>query len=241
LFSFLIDRCDIRAGLVFLALCFCSAQVDAQVMFRELRFWDTQLLPQVSLTRSSKHVSLIEDEQGGCALCRGLFGVGLGFGLHEGGHLLTDAFFQSDPYLKPVKGARIPFFAISHRKVLPSWQEAVVSSSGLWTQFVLAETILTRTPDLRRQRAPIQKGVLAFHVGLSVLYGIAGLGQWGPPERDTRGIAVGLGMNERWVGLTVLAPGVLDAYRYYRSTLSWAGWLSRVAKVAFVVPLMVNR
>ena len=63
----------------------------------------------------------------------------------------------------------------------------------------------------------------------------------GPPERDTRGIAVGLGMNERWVGLTVLAPGVLDAYRYYRSTSPWARWLSRVAKEAFVVPLMVNR
>ena len=210
-------------------------------MFREVRFWDTHLLPQVSFTPGSKHVFLTEDEHGGCALCRGLSGVGLGFGLHEGGHLLANAFFQSGPYLKPVKGAGIPFFAISHRKVLPSWQEAVVASSGLWTQFALAETILTRTADLRRQRAPVQKGILAFHISLSVLYGIAGLGQWGPPERDTRGIAVGLGMNERWVGLTVLAPGVLDAYRYYRSTSSWAGWLSRVAKVAFVVPLMVNR
>lgn len=207
-------------------------------MFREVRFWDTQLLPQVSLTRSSKHVSLIEDEQGGCALCRGLFGVGLGFGLHEGGHLLTNAFFQSDPYLKPVKGGGIPFFAISHRKVLPSWQEAVVASSGLWTQFVLAEIILTRTPDLRRQRAPIQKGVLAFHVGLSLLYGAAGLGQWGPPERDTRGIAKNLGVNEKWIGTVVLAPGLLDTYRYYRGAPRWVRWGSRVAKLVLAVPFL---
>ena len=207
-------------------------------MFRELRFWDTQLLPQVSLTRSSKHVSLIEDEQGGCALCRGLFGVGLGFGLHEGGHLLTNAFFQSDPYLKSVKGGGLPFFAISHRKVLPSWQEAVVASSGLWTQFVLAETILTRTPDLRRQRAPIQKGVLAFHVGLSLLYGVAGLGQWGPPERDTRGIAKNLGVNEKWIGAVVLAPGLLDTYRYYRGAPRWVPWGSRVAKLVLAVPFL---
>ena len=82
-------------------------------MFREVRFWDTRVLPQVSLTRSSEHVSLIENEQEECVLCRGLVGAGLGFGLHEGGHLLTNAFFQSDPYLKPVKGGGIPFFSIS--------------------------------------------------------------------------------------------------------------------------------
>ncbi len=53
-------------------------------MFREVRFWDTPVLPQVSFTPGSKHVFLTEDEHGGCALCRGLSGVGLGFGLHEG-------------------------------------------------------------------------------------------------------------------------------------------------------------
>ncbi len=209
-------------------------------MFREVRFWDTQLLPQVSLKRSSEHVSLIENEQGKCVLYRGLFGVGLGFGLHEGGHLLTNGFFQSDPYLKPVKGGGIPFFSISHRKVLPSWQEAVVASSGLWTQFALAETILTRSPDLRRQRAPIQKGVLAFHVGLSLLYGVAGLGQWGPPERDTRGIAQSFGVNEKWIGAVVLAPGFLDAYRYYRGAPRWVLWGSRVAKLLLAVPILLK-
>ncbi|RZP29368.1 hypothetical protein EVA25_01675 [bacterium] len=238
MFAFLIDRSDIRAGLVFLLICFGSARVDAQVMFRDVRFWDADLLSHVSLVRGDRYVSLTEDEHGGCELCRGLFGVGLGFGLHEGGHLLTNTLFQSDPYVKPVKGAGIPFFAISHRKVLPSWQEAVVASSGLWTQFALAETILTRAPDLRRQRAPIQKGLLAFHVGLSLLYGVAGLGHWGPPERDTRGIAQNLGVNERWVGAVVLAPGLLDAYRYYRAAPRWVRWGSRIAKLALAAPFL---
>jgi len=235
---FLTNRSDIRAAFLFLLICFGSAPVDAQVMFRDVRFWDTELLSQFSLVRGTSYVSLTEDEHGGCELCRGLFGVGLGFGLHEGGHLLTNTFFQSDPYVKPVKGAGIPFFAISHRKVLPSWQEAVVASSGLWTQFALAETVLTRTPDLRRRRAPMQKGVLAFHVGLSVLYGIAGLGQWGPPERDTRGIAENLGVNEKWIGSMVLAPGFLDAYRYYRGGSRWARWGSRITKLMLVAPFL---
>ncbi len=207
-------------------------------MFREVHFWDTQILPQVSLTRSKNYVSLAKDKHDVCVLCRGLFGVALGFGSHEGGHLLTNAFFQSDPYMKTVKGAGLPFFAIAHRKVLPSWQEAVVASSGLWTQFALAETILTRAPDLRRQQAPIQKGLLAFHVGLSLLYGVAGLGQWGPPERDTRGIAQNLGVNERWVGAVVLAPGLLDAYRYYRGAPRWVRWGSRIAKLALAAPFL---
>ena len=213
-------------------------QLDAQVMFRDVRFWDTQLLSKFSLVRADSYVSLTEDEHNGCELCRGLFGVGLGFGLHEGGHLLTNTLFQSDPYVKSVKGAGIPFFAISHRKVLPPWQEAVVASSGLWAQFALAETILTRTPDLRRQRAPIQKGILVFHVGLSLLYGVAGLGNWGPPERDTRGIAQNLGMNERWVGAVVLTPALLDAYRYYRGAPRWVRWASRATKLMLVIPFL---
>jgi len=71
-----------------------------------------------------------------------------------------------------------------------------------------------------------------------LLYGVAGLGQWGPPERDTRGIAQNLGVNERWVGAVVLAPGLLDAYRYYRGAPRWVRWGSRVAKLVLAVPFL---
>ena len=72
------------------------------------------------------------------------------------------------------------------------------------------------------------------------LYGAAGLGQLGPPEQDTRGIARGIGVNERWVGAAVLAPGVLDVYRYYRGSSRWARWGSRAAKMALLLPLLTK-
>ena len=234
-------------GGVFSAVCvvclITSVSADAQVTLHGVR-----LSTLSSVVQPGRGLTTARDEtadsavvnHGGCSVCRVLIGAGLGLGIHEGGHLLANWAFRSDVYVKKVHGGGIPFFAIAHRGVLPEWQEQVVSSVGFWTQFAAAEHILTRTPEIRSQQAQVRKGQLAFHIGLSVLYGAAGLGQLGPPERDTRGIARGIGVNERWVGVAVLAPGVLDAYRYYRGSSRWARWGSRAAKMALLLPLLTK-
>ena len=63
-------------------------------------------------------------------------------------------------------------------------------------------------------------GVLAFHVFASILYGFACLGIVAPVERDTRGIAIAGELDERWAGIVLLVPGVLDAYRYFHPSLT---------------------
>jgi len=166
-------------------------------------------------------------------------GVGLGFAVHESGHLAANISFRSDVYVKMVSGAGIPFFAIAHRNALSRRREFVVSSAGLWLQSALSEGILTQTPKLRTQRSALKKGVIAFHVFTSVLYGVVGLTQIGPAERDTRSIAMNARWNERWVGVAVLSPGVLDAYRYLRPSATWAKWVSRASKVLLMLPLVL--
>ena len=98
--------------------------------------------------------------------------------------------------------------------------------------------MLTSSPHLRRERAPIKQGILAFHVATSTLYGIASFGEMGPPERDTRGMALEWGRREEWAGISVLVPGVLDAYRYFYPSAKWARWASRLAKGMLLVPLL---
>jgi hypothetical protein len=177
-------------------------------------------------------------DQGFCSVCGVLTGAGLGFAAHESGHLVANWALGTDVYVKKVEGLRVPFFAIAHRDTLSRRQEFIVSSAGLWAQFAVAEWVLTRNPRLRSQRASLKKGVLAFHVATSVLYGVGGLGRIGPPERDTRGMAMGMGGHERWVGIGVLTPGVLDAYRYFHPSATWARWASRVSKMVLLIPLL---
>ena len=55
--------------------------------------------------------------------------------------------------------------------------------------------------------------------------------QHGPAERDTRGMALSAGVDEPWIGATVLAPAVLDAARYYRPDSRVLRWASRAAKI----------
>jgi hypothetical protein len=61
------------------------------------------------------------------------------------------------------------------------------------------------------------------------------LAKTGPPERDTRGIAASARVDERWVGALVLAPAVLDAWRYYHPDAKWAVWTSRGVKLGMIL------
>ena len=157
-------------------------------------------------------------------------GALLGLAAHESGHLLFDVFFDADPRLKRVEFHGLPFFAITHRSELSARRELAISSAGFWVQHAGSEWILTRDPNIRRQSAPMRKGMLAFNTLTSMAYAGAAFARTGPVERDTRGIADSARIDERVVGAIVLAPAVLDAWRYFDPDARWAVWASRAAK-----------
>jgi hypothetical protein len=163
-----------------------------------------------------------------------LAGGSLALVTHESGHLLCDAVFDAKPELHGVHFLGIPFFAISPTAPLTDRERYVITSAGFWTQHATSELILSRRPELRSQRDPFRKGILAFNVLTSVGYSASAFARAGPVERDTRGMAVGLGVDERWVGAMVLAPALLDAYRYVRPHSKWAKWASRGIKLGLV-------
>lgn len=161
-------------------------------------------------------------------------GAAAGLAAHEGGHLLFDAIFDAGPSVKKVSFGPIPFFAITHEPVSPR-QEYVIASAGFWVQEGVNEVLLTRSPGLRHERVPFAKGILAFNVLASAAYAGAAFAHAGPPERDTRGMAVALGVDERSIGVLILAPAVLDTYRYYHPEARWAAWVSRGVKIGSVL------
>lgn len=164
-----------------------------------------------------------------------LAGAALGLGMHEGGHLVFDAVFDAHATIEGVHFGPFPFFAITHRGDLSPRREFTISSAGFWMQDLSSEWLLTRHPALKDAHAPLAKGVLAFNVLNSVGYAGVAFARAGPFERDTRGMASSIGVDERAIGVLVLAPAVLDAIRYFRPEARWAKWASRAAKVGSVV------
>jgi hypothetical protein len=159
-----------------------------------------------------------------------LAGGGVSFIEHEAAHLVLDVVFDAHPYLKSIDFGGIPFFAVAHRPIPPR-QEFAVSSAGFWTQEATSEWLLTRHPDVRRLHAPFEKGSFAFDVLTSAGYGVVAMLEAGPPERDTHGMAVSSGVDERVIGALVLAPALLDIYRYFNPESRWAVWSSRAVKM----------
>jgi hypothetical protein len=157
-------------------------------------------------------------------------GAALGLGFHESAHVIADEAFGADPGVRKVSAGFIPFFAITHEPVTPT-KEFIISSAGFWAQHVGSDIVLSRHPDLREEHAPVLKGLLAFNVVTSVIYSGAAFVRHGPIERDTRGMALSSGVDEPWIGVTVLAPAVLDAARYYRPNSRALRWAGRAAKV----------
>jgi hypothetical protein len=164
-----------------------------------------------------------------------LAGGALGLAMHEGGHLLFDAIFDADPTIKGVTFGPFPFFAITHRGDMSPRREFAISSAGFWMQDLSSEWILTKRPALRDAHAPAAKGVLAFNVLNSVGYAFVAFARAGPYERDTRGMATSIDVDERAIGAVVLAPAVFDAIRYFKPEARWAKWASRASKVGSVV------
>ena len=163
----------------------------------------------------------------------GLFlaGAALGLGAHEAGHVFFDVVFDADPGLRKVDFHGIPFFAITHRSDLSPAQEFTISSAGFWVQHAGSEWLLTRRPRLRYEDAPLAKGLLAFNVIASGAYAGAAFFRTGPSERDTKGMADTADIDERAIGVVILAPAVFDTWRYFRPDSRAAVWMSRAAKI----------
>jgi hypothetical protein len=164
-----------------------------------------------------------------------LAGGALGLAMHESGHLIFDAIFDAKPRLTGVHFGPFPFFAITHRSDVSPRREFTISSAGFWVQEATNEWLLTKRPSLRDEHAWGVKGLLAFNVLNSVGYALVAFAKAGPPERDTRGMADSIGVDERVIGAIVLAPAVLDSYRYFNRGSGWAAWASRAVKVGSVL------
>jgi hypothetical protein len=172
---------------------------------------------------------------GGKGVTSFLAGGVLGLGAHEAGHLLANVVSGEKPGLRKVDFHGIPFFAVTHRSGLPPRREFVIASAGFWVQHAENEWLLGRRPNLHHARAPLAKGVFTFNVLTSVAYSGVAFARAGPVERDTRGMAAASRIDERWIGALVLAPAVLDAWRYFHPDAKWAAWMSRGVKVGMVV------
>jgi hypothetical protein len=164
-----------------------------------------------------------------------LAGGAMGLAIHEGGHLFFDAIFNADPRIAGVTFGPFPFFAITHRSDVSPRREFAISSAGFWMQELSSEWLLTKRPNLRDTSAPMAKGLLTFNVLNSVGYAIVAFARAGPFERDTRGMADSIGVDERAIGAVILAPAVFDAIRYFKPEARWAKWASRAAKVGSVM------
>ena len=178
--------------------------------------------------------ALAQEESSASKFGKVLLGGAAGLGLHEAGHLVANWAFEESVKIRRVDYKGIPFFALSHAPDLSPRREYVVSSAGLWGQYLYSEQILTHHPNLKQQQSPFRKGMLTFHVATSLMYAGAAFARTGPVERDTRGMALSRRIDERWIGAIVLAPALLDIYRYFNPDARWATWTSRGVKMGSV-------
>ena len=149
--------------------------------------------------------------------------------------MIADLAFGERPGLRKVDFHGLPFFAITHDPGISPRREFIIDSAGFWVQEATNEVLLSRRPNLRRERAPFTKGVFAFNVLASVSYAGAAFARTGPVERDTRGMADAIRWKEPYVGLLILLPAILDVVRFYDPDARWATWGSRAAKLGGVV------
>ena len=160
-----------------------------------------------------------------------------GLVVHEAGHIVTGFAFGADPGFKRLDYGFIPFFAVTHQPVSRG-REFVISASGFLAQHGANEWLLSHGPPLRQRSSAFRKGWLTFNLATSAVYTVAAFGRFGPPERDTRGIADNAGRDgvpEPVVGALILVPAALDGVRYVYDDPAWARWTSRAVKAGLLL------
>ena len=161
-------------------------------------------------------------------------GATMAFVSHESGHFSFDLLFSANPYLDAVHFGPIPFFAVTGRNHVNPRQLFAISSAGFWMQEATNEWILSGHSQLRSEHHPMKTGALAFNILMPAAYGVGALFKVGPPERDPRSMASTSGIPEPVIGLIVIAPALLDAYRYLHPEKRWPIWASRAVKLGTV-------
>ena len=162
-----------------------------------------------------------------------LGGAAAGFVTHETGHLITDYTLDTHPTFVAVKSGPFPFFAIQPNRLTPQKRYAT-AMAGFATQGLYSEIILGVDPWIREHPRPFLKGMLLFHVARSVGYAVTAFAGTGPPQSDVNAMALGSGWPSWAIGLMVLAPAVLDVYRYFVPDSGWAPQLSIASKLTIV-------
>lgn len=163
-----------------------------------------------------------------------LLGAGTGLVLHEGGHVLMDYAVGAEPTFVPVKLGPFPFFAIQPSHLETNQQRYTVAMTGFMMQDIYSELILHIDPRLREHHHPFLKGMLAFHVLLNTGYAITGFANIGPAQSDVNTMARSLGVPPWSIGLMLIAPALVDTYRYFVPDSRWAPWVSMGSKLTMI-------
>jgi len=161
-------------------------------------------------------------------------GAFTGFLGHECGHLIANTALNTNFHLKGVEFAVIPLFTIEPGRELSPREHYVTASAGFNAQHIINEWLLVRHPNLREEDKPFLKGLGTFNFWLTAGYAATAFAGYGPAERDTKGMADSLGWSEESVGALILAPTLLDAYRYVHRKAKWAKHASRITKLLII-------
>jgi len=138
-------------------------------------------------------------------------GAFTGFLGHECGHLIANTALNTNFHLKSVRFAVIPFFTIEPGRKLSPREHYITASAGFNAQHIINEWLLVRHPNLREEDKPFLKGLGTFNFWLTAGYAAT----------DS-------------VGVLILAPTLLDAYRYKHPKAKWAKHASRITKLLII-------
>jgi hypothetical protein len=161
-------------------------------------------------------------------------GAFVGLLSHETGHLIANYAQDTDPFLMSVHYGFIPFFTIEPGRHLTNHEHYLTSSAGFNAQHLVNEWLLVKHPHLSDEDEPFLRGLATFNFWLTMGYAATAFARTGPNERDTKGMADSLGWNETYVGLLILAPTILDTYRYKHPDCKWARTASRLSKLLVI-------
>lgn len=175
-----------------------------------------------------------------------LAGGAAGFILHEGAHALVAESFGFDVRLES-RGKPIPFVVVRYDLVSirdengkirytdkvgrpvsnGAQKQYAIASAGINTLNSASELILTLHPNLREERKPFLKGVLALDLFVSFGYALIARKD---RDGDLRGMSEALDVSEKWMATLVFFPAAVDTYRYFYPESRWAPWVSRGSK-----------
>lgn len=181
-----------------------------------------------------------------------LFAAGAltGFLAHESGHLAMNLALGNTPTLDYISVfGFIPFFSIDPQlhcdgtrcvkadNTPLKFGEAgkyTIVTAGFDVQHLTTELLLSLEPELRFEHAPFRKGLLAFDLLLSAGYALASVAGVESVYGDVHNANDASGLPRVVFAAVLLAPAVIDAYRYFRPKSTWAPWASRAAKLGMI-------